>query len=461
MTILQKLQVRQSEIRESINTLLGNDARTDDQQGELEKLTGEGQKLEPEIRAAIIASPDPAEVLVEGDAADVELRSLIHDASPGRILAAVHSRRNTDGREAELQEHFKVAGNELPHAMLETRAQTQAPSDVATQQAEIIQPIFGQTGAAFLNIPMPTVPAGAATYPVISSRPDPETPADGATVTADIPAGSFTADLLKPQAAQAQIEFSREDAASFPSMSDALGRVIGRASTPRVEVRESYTDTTIARLLAAASGAGDGGALAAIETAARWWGFGLASATVTPSTLALTALTPSVLDTIGRALCRAGESLHVIDVRRGRVTLTPCGGWAVHGSDDPASWTYRCDLSGPDGTRTVTRPGASVLHVRYAPHPSRPWKGRSPVRLAVDTARVAGLLENATAGGTRFHTNAGTHATTRRGRLRADRHAHAGHDREDRQRSSGTRWYWGLCHTCRRGAATPRARAAG
>ena len=70
MTILQKLQVRQSEIRESINTLLGNDARTDDQQGELEKLTGEGQKLEPEIRAAIIASPDPAEVLVEGDAAD-------------------------------------------------------------------------------------------------------------------------------------------------------------------------------------------------------------------------------------------------------------------------------------------------------------------------------------------------------------------------------------------------------
>ena len=73
---------------------------------------------------------------------------------------------------------------------------------------------------------MPSVEAGAATYPVISSRPSPETPAEGATVTADIPAGSFTADLLKPQAAQAQIEFSREDAASFPSMSDALGRVI-------------------------------------------------------------------------------------------------------------------------------------------------------------------------------------------------------------------------------------------
>ena len=45
-------------------------------------------------------------------------------------------------------------------------------------------------------------------------------------MTANIPAQSLAAELLKPQAAQGQIEFSREDAASFPSMSDALGRVI-------------------------------------------------------------------------------------------------------------------------------------------------------------------------------------------------------------------------------------------
>ena len=35
---------------------------------------------------------------------------------------------------------------------------------------------------------------------------------------------------------------------------------------------------------------------------------------------------------------------------------------------------------------------------RYSPSPNRPWAGRSPVQLAVDTARVAGLLETATAG---------------------------------------------------------------
>ena len=78
------------------------------------------------------------------------------------------------------------------------------------------------------------------------------------------------------------------------------------------------------------------------------------------------------------------------------MTLTPTSLWSVHGNDDPDSWLYRVTLSGPDSTRVVTLPAASVLHVRYAPHPSRPWAGRSPVQLAIDTARVAGLLEKAT-----------------------------------------------------------------
>ena len=171
----------------------------------------------------------------------------------------------------------------------------------------------------------------------------------------------------------------------------------------RAEVRESYTDMVVARIMASASaGVGDGGALAAIETASRWWGSGLASATVKPDNLALRSVSPLVLDAIGRALCRSGESLHVIDVRGGRVRLISCGSWTVHGSDDPASWRYRVTLRGPDSTRTIAVEAASVLHVRYAPDPSRPWAGRSPVQLAVDTARAAGLLENATAGELNF-----------------------------------------------------------
>ena len=178
---------------------------------------------------------------------------------------------------------------------------------------------------------------------------------------------------------------------------------LGLSQLPRrPEVRASYTDQVVARLVAASSGVGDGGALAAIETSAKWWGFGLASATVKPSNIALAAITPSLLDAVGRALCRSGESLHAISVSGGRVRLISCGSWTVHGSEDPASWQYRVTLSGPDTSRTITLPGESVLHVRYAPHPARPWAGRSPVQLAIDTARVAGLLETATAGELNF-----------------------------------------------------------
>ena len=161
-------------------------------------------------------------------------------------------------------------------------------------------------------------------------------------------------------------------------------------------MRESYTDQVISRIMASASGASDSPAIGAVEVASRWWGSGLASATVTPSNLATKAITPSVLDTIGRALCRSGESLHVIDVRNGRVTLTPTASWTVQGDSDPASWLYLCTLNGPSTSRAITLPAASVLHVRYAPHPASPWRGRSPMMMAADTARAAGLLEHAT-----------------------------------------------------------------
>ena len=165
----------------------------------------------------------------------------------------------------------------------------------------------------------------------------------------------------------------------------------------RPEIRSSsYTDQAIAQLLASASGASDGSALAAIETAARWWGLGLSSATVTPSNLATRAITPSVLDSIGRSLCRSGESLHVIDVRAGRVALTPTASWTVQGDADPDSWLYLVTLNGPSTSRAITRSADSVLHVRYAPSPHSPWRGRSPVMMAADTARAAGNLEHAT-----------------------------------------------------------------
>ena len=176
-----------------------------------------------------------------------------------------------------------------------------------------------------------------------------------------------------------------------------IGLISKLFNRQRPEIRESYTDQIVARLMAGATaGVGDGAALAAIETAARWWGAGLSSATVKPDTSALRSVSPLVLDAVGRALCRSGESLHVIAVSGGRVRLIACGSWTVSGSDAPSTWRYRVTLSGPSSTRTIAVDAASVLHVRYAPDPSSPWAGRSPMRMAADTARAAGLLETAT-----------------------------------------------------------------
>ena len=86
----------------------------------------------------------------------------------------------------------------------------------------------------------------------------------------------------------------------------------------------------------------------------------------------------------------------MISIRNGQVVLTPTASWTVLGDDDPSSWRYQVILSGPSTSRTITLPGASVLHCRYSPHPNRPWKGRSPLLLASDTGRAASLLEHAT-----------------------------------------------------------------
>ena len=163
----------------------------------------------------------------------------------------------------------------------------------------------------------------------------------------------------------------------------------------RPEIRESYTEQIVARMLSASAGGGDGSALAVVECAARWWGAGLSSATVKPSNLALRSVSPAVLDSIGRSLCRFGESLHTISIRNGQVVLTPTASWTVLGDDNPSSWRYQLLLSGPSTSRTITLPGASVLHCRYSPHPSRPWAGRSPLHLASDTWKAASRLEHA------------------------------------------------------------------
>ena len=225
MTILQKLQLKQSEIRESINSLLGNDSRSETEQGELEKLTGEAQGLEVALRAAIVASPDPDETqTVETEDAEIRQRRELSDQSDlARIYAAVIEHRQVDGRERELQTEFGLTGNQIPLSMLrgeEHRAVTPAPGNVGQTQSEIIPYVFPQSVAAFLMVDMPTVGVGEAVFPVLTKKLDVRTPAESGAATETT--GSFSAEVLSPARLQAAFFYSREDRARFAGMDASL-----------------------------------------------------------------------------------------------------------------------------------------------------------------------------------------------------------------------------------------------
>ena len=113
----------------------------------------------------------------------------------------------------------------------------------------------------------------------------------------------------------------------------------------------SYTDTLIASLIRAQAGASTVAiptATGALEACAGTVGRAFASAEVEGSD----AVTLALLSMIGRDLVRRGESVYLIAVEGGAVQLYPTSAFDVSGrSPDPATWTYRLDLSAPDDRR--------------------------------------------------------------------------------------------------------------
>ena len=85
-----------------------------------------------------------------------------------------------DGREAEIQKHFGLGANQVPLAMLETRAVTPAPTNVGTDQMAVIPGVFPQSVAAFLGVDMPTVGVGEHVFPVLTKNAEVGTPAENA-----------------------------------------------------------------------------------------------------------------------------------------------------------------------------------------------------------------------------------------------------------------------------------------
>ena len=235
MTAAQTIQIRLSECRESLNTLLQTNPRTDEQQTEMAALTAEVSKREPELRAALASEPDPETKVV--DTADggehrerLELRSKTGLAD---YLRAACSGSSVDGAAAEYAAACGIpTSGHLPMALfeptnqhshfptVETRAITPGPAVDGPLQPTIPF-VFERSAAASLGIMMPSVPSGQVQIPKITTAPPSDTLAkDGA---APSTAAAITLVNQSPERIAGSFEVRVEDLAVMPSMESALG----------------------------------------------------------------------------------------------------------------------------------------------------------------------------------------------------------------------------------------------
>ena len=169
----------------------------------------------------------------------------------------------------------------------------------------------------------------------------------------------------------------------------------------KLETRDdSYSDVLIAALVSRAQGKSLAvpSATSALEACAGTVGRGFAAAEVTGPDSLTQALTPSIMEMIGRSLIRTGEIVFLIDTTSGRLRLVPAETHDVTGGPFPEEWEYRLTLGGPSRTHTYDYvPAQSVLHFRYACDASTPWRGNGPVQVANLAGRLSAQTVNALA----------------------------------------------------------------
>ena len=230
MTPAQSIQVRLSECRQRLNTLLQVENRSEDETAEMEKVTAEVSKREPELRAALASEPDPQEVTTA--TADPETRERLELRSKTGLadfLSAAAGGREVSGAAKEYAASVGCSPlNRLPldifrNGQPEVRAITTGPAvDGPVEPA--VPYVFQRSAAASLGIQMPTHGAGAVQVPRVTTAPPADTLAkDG---SAPSTAAAIALDSQTPKRISGQFEVRIEDMAVYPQLEAVLGESI-------------------------------------------------------------------------------------------------------------------------------------------------------------------------------------------------------------------------------------------
>ena len=253
MTKLQKLQLEQSEKREKLNALNALDKLTLEQRAELQPLVDRLTELEPELRAAIAAEPDPDDKTKKTEPKDEEkeVRKLQQRARLQPFVREALEYKPVDGAEAELRAAVMPgAGEGIPFELLLTpeqraalwdqpKAEERAVTPVADSaksdgsRSAVLERVFTRSVAARLGVSFDTVETGASVYPVMLTGTTAS--AQAASGEQAAVAGSFEGHSLSPRRISGSYEYQIEDSATMPDLEATLQRDLAAVLTDALD----------------------------------------------------------------------------------------------------------------------------------------------------------------------------------------------------------------------------------
>lgn len=215
----QRLQVRMSEVRESINGL-PDDVSNEDR----DKLTADYSRLESEYRAALVTE-DTRDV--ESTAEGRELRHLVQRASIVDYIIESAAHTPVAGAAKELRQ--AVFGSDMvgymPLQMLvEHRADavTNVAAAIDVEQMPIAARVFPRSSVNYLGISTPSVSPGTKAYPRITGGTSADVRNDG--VELDGTAAIVDEESFNPVRLTASYTYGRESLSRVSGLEEALRR---------------------------------------------------------------------------------------------------------------------------------------------------------------------------------------------------------------------------------------------
>ena len=249
MTLLQKLQLEQSKLRQSLSTLLSVDSgdRSDEQRAEILTSTERMGALETEIRTAKSIADD-GDAIKPDDGESRELRGLQEKANIADYIGAATSGRGVAGAAREFNQALSLGDLAFPLQLLagvdpsEDELRTTSDVDTATRPRRWIDRLFHDTAAAALGLTFDTVPSGVAAYPI--TKTGGVSAQRGREQAIANSAWTIGTEEIKPTRQGIHYQFAIEDAARIAGLESAIERDMRAALRERLDFTIFQGDDT-------------------------------------------------------------------------------------------------------------------------------------------------------------------------------------------------------------------------